>query len=182
MKKKYIVLAVILALSVTACNQTAKDKDANVNSQTEQSESATGDDSTESEKTDRSENQSENKSDEEKGIHNYEKTVSEFEKVSMKDVADFSDNSYFLYLGRSDCPSCRDFAGVLSEYKKENNVKVLYVNTDEKDDELNDFIKKQSLEYVPALFYADKSGLTQIELTEPYTLGKLEERIEKLGI
>ncbi len=85
----------------------------------------------------------------------YKDQVSSFSQVNIQLVEDKIDKNkdFILYIGRETCPECINFVPLLSEIAREENVKVLYLdstNTDKSKD-IKEFRDKYSITYVPSL-------------------------------
>lgn len=100
----------------------------------------------------------------------YQKSIQTFDIVGISDIENKvkNDQDFILYIGRETCPDCRDFAPILSEVAKDNDLEVLYLDsTDtEKTKNLKDFRDKYNILYVPSLLISKDGNLYTPEIPE----------------
>lgn len=113
----------------------------------------------------------------------YQKSIQTFDMVCISDIENKvkKDQDFILYIGRETCPDCRDFAPVLSEVAKDNDLKVLYLDsTDtEKTKNLKDFRDKYNILYVPSLLISKDGNLYTPEI--PESKDELEKILSSYG-
>lgn len=85
----------------------------------------------------------------------YDRQVKSFKKVSVSEIKDNIENKkdFILYLGRKTCPDCVDFVPLLSKVAKENDLEILYLDTERgiNHKEIKKFRKEYEILYVPTL-------------------------------
>lgn len=113
----------------------------------------------------------------------YQKSIQTFDMVGISDIENKvkKDQDFILYIGRETCPDCRDFAPILSEVAKDNDLEVLYLDsTDtEKTKNLKDFRDKYNILYVPSLLISKDGNLYTPEI--PESKDELEEIFSSYG-
>lgn len=115
----------------------------------------------------------------------YSEIVKDFEKVRFNEL-DFSlKESFLVYIGFEECPYCQKFIPLLSEFTKKQNIKVYYIDSSEKDEELFKFSDEKGLETVPALIFYNGSDISSSSVKVPkggrYTLEDVKEALSDLG-
>jgi predicted bacteriocin transport accessory protein len=83
-----------------------------------------------------------------------------FEKVENEK------DKYYLYFGRNDCPYCQDFLPELYNLADRSEVKLYYVDTNIKNEQLDELLEKFNVEYVPTLIKIDKGKSIIFDFTE----------------
>lgn len=113
----------------------------------------------------------------------YQKSIQTFDIVDISDIDNKvkKGQNFILYIGRETCPECRVFAPILSEVAKDNNLKVLYLDsTDtEKTKNLKDFRDKYNILYVPSLLISKGGNLYTPEI--PESKDELEKILSSYG-
>lgn len=113
----------------------------------------------------------------------YQKSIQTFEIVGISDIDNKVkiNQNFILYIGRETCPDCRVFAPILSKVAKDNDLKVLYLDsTDtEKTKNLKDFRDKYNILYLPSLLISKDGNLYTPEI--PESKDELEKILSSYG-
>ena len=93
-------------------------------------------------------------------IDDYEKKVSNFEKVTTEELNSISEEKYFVYTGRVTCPHCRIFVPKLYQASLQiipittNDNLIKYINSENVNDTgLISYREKHGIDYVPNFSY-----------------------------
>ncbi|MDD7305367.1 MAG: thioredoxin family protein [Peptoniphilaceae bacterium] len=101
------------------------------------------------------------KNEKEEEIRNYEASVSNYEKITDKDMLN-EDKSLegFVYIGRKTCPACRLFVKVITSVALENDISIKYFDTDKyrETKDYQNILDKYEIERVPELILVKKDG------------------------
>lgn len=92
----------------------------------------------------------------------YELAVNSFTNISLQEAEKKISNneSFFLYIGRESCPYCQMFAPKLSDAISEMDVQIYYLNSEQVTDELEEFMMRYEIAFVPSfIHFQDNTNL-----------------------
>ncbi|MBT2717481.1 thioredoxin family protein [Bacillus sp. ISL-57] len=89
-----------------------------------------------------------------------------YTNISIEDYKNKLENkdSFVMYVYSTSCPACQSFKPVLNEFIKENNSKVLALNTAVKENNDPTFFKENDLQHTPTLIIYKEGIQTNIEV------------------
>lgn len=75
-------------------------------------------------------------------------------------------DKYYLYFGRNDCSFCQEFLPELEDLVNKTEVKLYYVDTNIKNEQLEELLSEFNVEYVPTLIKMEKEKSIMFDFTE----------------
>lgn len=149
--RKIAIVSLALMLMLTSCgDQTVKDK-RTINKNSE-------------ELSDNKEKSSE----EDYSRAEYDRIVSTFEEIGFGELLEKIDNkeTFLLYVGYKNCPDCRNFLPVFEKIRDKFDLEIFYSDGGQFSPELDEFMKRYDVEYVPILATITEGEFKNLDVGE----------------
>lgn len=100
----------------------------------------------------------------------YRKHVQSFDSLDLQQLNEKNKNkeSFFVYIGRENCPYCVKLVPELLTIQKKLNIKFYYLNVIKPNKETDAFFDELKLEYVPSIVYSFEGEFHNIPLDYDY--------------
>ncbi len=112
----------------------------------------------------------------------YEESVKNFTKLDIKELNGKIDKkeSFFLYIGRKNCPYCIKLVPDLKDIMKDLGKETFYLDVEQTTPEMDAFFEKYKLEYVPSLLVFKEGKATEIKLDHNFAKANGSYNIEEV--